>query len=289
LKERERSSAPVQIDWPGAVYLLLANSGFVYALNQLPHLGVAHPVVFSFFIVSLASLALFIHTERRVKTPILSLALFRNRLFSFSNLSLFFITSAQSGITVLLPFYLQNLMHFTPTQMGWLLIGSSAVIIVFAPVAGWLSDRFGSRLLCSAGAAVIVLGQYLIGSFTLHSSIFELVLPQLLIGLGWALFNSPNQSAIMSAVSRDQVGAASGMTVTTARVGGAIGIALSGAVMTYALGAHGLTPEEIESPESWSAAPKLFLKAFSFTAHALNVFAILAVVFSAMRGGNKQV
>jgi EmrB/QacA subfamily drug resistance transporter len=288
LKEREKSSASVRVDWLGALYLLLTNICFVYALNQLPHLGLRHPVVFSFFIVAVASLALFIHTERKVKMPILSLSLFRNRLFTLSNLSLFFITSTQSAISVLLPFYLQNLMSFTPTQMGWLLIGSSAVIILFAPLAGWMSDRFGSRLLCSIGAAIIVLGQYLIASFTLESSIFQLVLPQVLIGLGWALFNSPNQSAIMSAVSRDQVGAASGMTVTTARVGGAIGIALSGAIMTYALSASGLTPEQIEAPESWSAAPRQFLDAFSFTAHFLNVFALLAILCSALRGGRKN-
>jgi EmrB/QacA subfamily drug resistance transporter len=288
LKEREKSSASVRVDWLGALYLLLTNICFVYALNQLPHLGLRHPVVFSFFIVAVASLALFIHTERKVKMPILSLSLFRNRLFTLSNLSLFFITSTQSAISVLLPFYLQNLMSFTPTQMGWLLIGSSAVIILFAPLAGWMSDRFGSRLLCSIGAAIIVLGQYLIASFTFESSIFQLVLPQVLIGLGWALFNSPNQSAIMSAVSRDQVGAASGMTVTTARVGGAIGIALSGAIMTYALSASGLTPEQIEAPESWSAAPRQFLDAFSFTAHFLNVFALLAILCSALRGGRKN-
>jgi MFS family permease len=179
-------------------------------------------------------------------------------------------------------------MGFTPTQMGWLLIGSSVVIIMFAPIAGWLSDRFGSRLLCSIGAAIIVVAQYLIGSLTLQSSVFQLVLPQILIGMGWALFNAPNQSAIMSAVPRDQVGAASGMTVTTARIGGAIGIALSGAIMTYALSAGGLTPEQIESPESWSAAPDQFLKAFSFTAHLVNAFALLAVLFSALRGANKH-
>jgi len=288
LKEREKSEEPVQVDFTGAAYLLLTNICFVYALNQLPHLGVGHPAVFSFFIVSLASLALFIRTEQRVATPILNLSLFRNRLFTASNLSLFFITSTQSAISVLLPFYLQNLMGFTPTQMGWLLIGSSVIIVMCAPVAGWLSDRFGSRLLCSAGAAIIVAGQYLIGSLTLQSSVFQLVLPQLLIGLGWALFNSPNQSAIMSAVSRDQVGAASGMTVTTARIGGAIGIALSGAIMTYALSAGGLSAAEIESPESWSAAPDKFSQAFSFTAHLINAFALLAILFSALRGGNKS-
>ena len=288
LREREKGGAAVKVDMAGAAFLLLTNICFVYALNQLPHLGIGHPVVFIFFLVSLVSLALFIRTEQKAKNPILNLSLFRNRLFSASNLSLFFITSTQSAIGVLLPFYLQNLRGFTPTQMGWIIIGSSVVIILFAPLAGWLSDRFGSRLLCSVGAAIIVCGQYLIASFTLESSLFQLILPQLLIGLGWALFNSPNQSAIMSAVSRDQVGAASGMTVTTARIGGAIGIALSGAIMTYALTASGLSLRQIESPGSWSAAPEQFLNAFSFTIHFVNAFALLAILFSALRGGRKD-
>lgn len=288
LREREKSEAEIKVDMAGAAYLLLTNICFVYALNQLPHLGIGHPVVFSFFLVSLASLVLFIRTEQKAANPILHLSLFRNRLFSASNLSLFFVTSTQSAIGVLLPFYLQNLRGFTPTQMGWIIIGSSVVIILFAPLAGWLSDRFGSRLLCSIGAAIIVSGQHLIGSFTLESSLMQLILPQLLVGLGWALFNSPNQSAIMSAVSRDQVGAASGMTVTTARVGGAIGIALSGAIMTYALTASGLTLPEIEAPGSWSASPRQFLSAFGFTVHFINAFALLAILFSALRGGRQD-
>jgi MFS family permease len=209
-------------------------------------------------------------------------------LFTAANLSLFLITATQSAISVLIPFYLQNLMGFTPTQMGWIIIGSSAVIIIVAPVAGWLSDRLGSRLLCSAGAAIIVLGQYLIGSLTLQSSLFQMVLPHLLIGLGWALFNSPNQSAILSAVPRDKVGAASGMTVTTARVGGAIGIAVSGAIMTYALAANGLTPQQIETPASWSMSPSVFLESFSFTVHLVNAFAVLSVLFAFMRGRRKE-
>jgi EmrB/QacA subfamily drug resistance transporter len=288
LRERATSDVPIKVDIAGAGYLLLTNICFVYALNQLPHLGIGNPLVFSFFVVSLASLALFIHTEKKAENPILNLSLFRNRLFSASNLSLFFVTLTQSAIGVLLPFYLQNLMAFTPTQMGWIIIGSSLVIIMVAPFAGWLSDRFGSRLLCSIGAAIIVSGQYLIGSFTLQSSLFALILPQLLMGFGWALFNSPNQSAIMSAVSRDQVGAASGMTVTTARIGGAIGIALSGAIMTHALSASGLSAEQIESPESWSSKPQQFLAAFAFTVHWLNAFALLAIVFSALRGGRRD-
>lgn len=285
LKERAAGKEPIKVDFAGAAYLFLTNVCFIYALNRLPHRGMRDSVVVAFFIIAALGLFLFIRTELKTAAPILSLSLFKNRVFSASNLSLFFITLTQSAITVLLPFYLQNLMGFSPTQMGWLLIGSSVVIVFFAPVAGWLSDRWGSRLLCSIGAAIIVVGQYLIGSFNLQSSIFQLVLPQLLIGLGWAMFNSPNQSAIMGTVPRDKVGAASGMTLTTARIGGAMGIALSGALMTYALGASGLTPAQIESPQSWAAAPETFLSAFSFTAHLVNGFALLAIFFAAVRGG----
>lgn len=284
LRERARSTESIKVDFVGAAFLLLTSTCFVYALNQLPHLGLGHPVVFSFFIVSVVSLFLFIRAEQRAENPILSLTLFRNRLFTASNLSLFFLTFTQSAISVLIPFYLQNLRGLTPTQMGWIIIGNSIVIIIVAPVAGWLSDRFGSRLLCTVGSAIIVMGQFLIASLTLESSIFQMVLPQVLTGLGWAIFNSPNQSAILGSVPRDKVGAASGMTITTARIGGAIGIAMSGAILTHILSTSGLTSEQIESPQSWSAAPEIFLQAFGHTAHFLNAFALLSIFFSAIRG-----
>lgn len=280
LKVRPQSAENVKVDVVGALFLLLANTCFVYSLNQAPHLGFAHPVVWSLLVVSAITLFLFIRTELRVETPILSLSLFYGRSFTTANLSLFFITCTQSAISVLLPFYLQNLRGFTATQMGWVLMASSVVIILVAPVAGWLSDRFGPRLLCTAGSVIIVMGQFLIASLTSESSIFDMVFPQILTGLGWAIFNSPNQSAILSSVPRDNVGAASGMTVTTARIGGAIGIALSGAILTYLLSASGLTSEQIESPQSWSAHPDTFLKAFNATVHIINGFALFSIFFS---------
>jgi hypothetical protein len=135
------------------------------------------------------------------------------------------------------------------------------------------------------GAAGIVTGQFFIASLGLDATALRIILPLVLSGLGWAMFNAPNQNAILSSVPRDKAGAASGMTVTTARIGAASGISFSAAIFTFGLSAAGLTADQIESPHAWSAAPDIFLKNFNHTVHVLNFFALLAVFFSAMRGG----
>ena len=288
LAESAKTNKSGKIDFFGAGYLLLTTSSLVYAMTQLPVRGFTHPLVLACLAVFITALLFFVRTELRTETPILQLSLFRSRLFSTSNLTLFFVSFTQSSVGLLMVFYLQNLIGFTPSQMGWIIITNSVVIILFSPLAGRLSDRFGSRVLCTLGAALIVLGQFLIASLSLESSLFEMVFPLVLSGLGWAAFNSPNQSAMLGAVPLDQAGAASGMNVTTARIGSTVGLAISGAIFTYALSNGGLSPAQIASPQSWSTTPEIFLKSFQYTMHVLNFFGLLAVFFSAVRGTKKQ-
>ena len=286
LEEGREARVPVKVDLMGAILLLLASTALLYAMNQLPHVGLYHPVVLSAAVLSVIGLFFFFRTEMKAETPILSLKLFRSRLFSASLLSLFFITSTQSAINFLMPFYLQSIMGFTPSQTGWIIIANSAVIVMVAPIAGGLSDRFGSRLLCTAGAALIVAGQFFLASLTLDSSLPGIIVPLALTGLGWAIFNAPNQSAILSAAPQDKLGVASGMTVTMARMGGAMGTALAATLFTYGLTAAGLDHLAIESPQAWSATPEIFVRTYSHTIHIVNFFALLSVFFSAVRGGN---
>lgn len=135
---------------------------------------------------------------------------------------------------------------------------------------------------------MIVIGQFFIASLAIDSSVPRLIFPLLLIGLGWAIFNSPNQSAILGSVPRDKVGTASGMNTTAARTGGAMGVALSATLFTYGLAAAGLSRAQIESPESWGAAPEVFVRSFNHTVHIVNFFTLLAVVFSAVRGSRQE-
>jgi len=284
IEESKEDLKQVSIDFSGAFLLLLTNSLFIYGMNQLPHVGWHDPIVIGTLSLGGAALLLFVMVELRSPTPILSFALFRNRLFTASMFSLFFITFSQAAIGFLMPFYLQTIRGFSPTQMGWIIIASSVVIVIIAPIAGWMSDRLGSRLLCTAGSFMIVVGQFFMASLNTNSSIARIILPIALTGFGWAIFNSPNQSAILGSVPREKVGVASGMNTTTARTGGAMGIALAATLFTYGLAAAGLTPAQIVSPQSWGAAPDIFIRSFNHTVHIVNFLTLLSVVFSAVRG-----
>jgi EmrB/QacA subfamily drug resistance transporter len=270
------------IDFIGAGYLLLSMSGMVYAMNHLPHDGLTHPRVYVGLLVCAIALGLFIRAELRTAVPILNLSLFRSRLFAATNLSLFCVSFTQTSLTLLLVFYLQNVMQLTPSQMSWIIITNSMAVIMFSPVAGRVSDRIGPRMLCTLGAALIVVGQFLIGSFSQDSSIIAMVFPVALTGLGWSMFNAPNQSSMLAAVPAGHIGAASGMNVTTARIGGTIGLAIGSALFTYALSTGGFTHAPVASSGDWNAPPDVFVRSFQATLHILNLVGVLAVFFSAV-------
>jgi EmrB/QacA subfamily drug resistance transporter len=272
------------IDFIGAAYLLLSMSGMVYAMNHLPDDGLTHPRVYLGILTCAIALVLFIRTELRTAVPILNLSLFRSRLFAATNLSLFCVSFTQTAFTLLLVFYLQNMMKFTPSQMSWIIITNSMAVILFSPVAGRVSERLGARMLCTLGTVLIVVGQFMIGSLSLTSSIFAMVFPVALTGLGWSMFNAPNQSAMLAAVPAGHIGAASGMNVTTARVGGTLGLAIGSALFTYALSTGGFTHAPVASSGDWNAPPDVFLRSFQTTLHILNIVGVLAVCFAAVRG-----
>jgi MFS family permease len=177
---------------------------------------------------------------------------------------------------------------YSPSQVGWIIVADSVVIMVMAPLAGALSDRLGSRLLCTLGCALIVVAQVFVATLDLHAPILRIMFPLALWGVGWALFNSPNQSAVLGAVASDKIGAAAGMIATTARTGGAMGIALAATLFSSVLSAAGLSGAQIESPRSWSAAPETFMHAFNVTIFIVNAFSLLALFLSALRGQRRD-
>jgi EmrB/QacA subfamily drug resistance transporter len=285
---RTKDSNSNPIDVPGALLLLLTNGLFIYAIDQLPRGGWSHPNFLITFACAVVAGIFLLRGEAKAKMPILNLSMFRIRQFSAGVTSLFLIAATLSAINFLLPFFLQNLLGYTPSQVGWIIVADSVIIMIMAPIAGALSDRLGSRLLCTIGVGVIAVAQIFLATLDLDSSLVRIMLPLVIWGIGWALFNAPNQSSILGAVSQERIGAAAGMIATTARTGGAIGVALSATLFGYLLTSAGLTGAQTNSPDGWRSAPEVFMNSFSTTIYVLSVFTLLAVFSSAVRGAKRD-
>jgi len=250
----------------------------------LPRGGWRHSNFLITFACAVVTGIFLLRVEAKAQMPILNLSMFRMRQFSAGVISLFLIAATLSAINFLLPFFLQNLLGYTPSQVGWIIVADSVVIMVMAPVAGALSDRLGSRLLCTIGVGVIAVAQIFLAMLDLNSSLVRIMLPLVIWGIGWALFNAPNQSSILGAVSQERIGAAAGMIATTARTGGAMGVALSATLFGHLLAAAGLTAGQMNLPAGWRAAPEIFMSGFSTTIFVLSGFTLLAAFSSAARG-----
>jgi MFS family permease len=170
--------------------------------------------------------------------PMIDLALFRIRPFSAGLVSVVVAFAGLFTATFLLPFLLQQGRGFSPIEAGLLLTPVPLTMALVAPLSGAASDRFGPRILASAGMAVMAVGFLSLTQLPVDFSLPDLVWRLVLLGLGQGMFMSPNSSAVLGSVPRPRVGTASG-TLAQMRVNGqALGIALSGAVVATRLPVH---------------------------------------------------
>jgi predicted MFS family arabinose efflux permease len=274
----------VNLDIPGAILLLLATSSLILALNRSHRMGFQSPFIVGLLITTLVTVFLFVRNERKSRSPILSLSLFRIRLFTAGSLSLLFISSAQSAINFLMPFYLQVVKGFTATQMGLTIITNSVVIVLVAPIGGTLSDRVSTRTLCTLGAACIAVAQFFLGSLGTDSSLFSIMAPLALAGFGWAIFNSPNNNSVFGSVPKSELGTVGGMMATTSSIGNSLGVAISGLLFLYWLGTAGVDVPAGRPLSEWLTSKEAFVHAFNMTARTVNLLTLCAILASAVKG-----
>ena len=246
--------------------------------------GFRSPAMLGLLTVSLLALALFIRTELRVKEPLLDLSLFRNTLFSL-NLSMRLISFiVLGGITLLFPFYLSNLLELEPTVVGLLLTTTMVFFGLASPIAGILSDRFGYRLIATAGLVMLAYGCYTISTLTAETSILGYVLRVLPLGLGMGIFQSPNNSAVMGSVPRERLGVISGVNVIGRTLGNTSGVAALGALWASRVMVYAGPDFAGDVTEAVAAAQTTALRDVSFVAMAMIGLALAMSVWGLVRG-----
>ena len=193
-------------------------------------IGFAHIYVLILFAASAVGFVAFLYAERRLAHPVLDFELFRSRPFTLHIALAALAGIATSGVTFLLPFFMQLALGLTILQVGFVMAIVSIEIALIAPVAGYLADRLGAHRVTLIGLATLLVGFLVASTVNLDNSQLGFLLRILPMGIGIGLFMSPNSTVIMAAAPAARLGVASGLIGLTRMIGQTTGIALLGAV-----------------------------------------------------------
>jgi MFS family permease len=227
-------------DWAGLFLQTVVLMLFIVIFDP-PNISVSGSIPFQisrwiWAVVTLIFGAIFIKVESDAKAPLFDLALLKSRTFWTANLASFLTFVAYSSVTVLMPFFLEEVMKFNPTKAGLFMTAIPITIFVIAPISGRLSDRFGSQELSFLGAMIGTLGLFMMsrGNGLSSSSTHVGILFGLAsIGMATGLFQSPNNNAIMGAVPLNKLGVASAFLATIRNLGLVTGTGLTTSIFTW--------------------------------------------------------
>jgi EmrB/QacA subfamily drug resistance transporter len=228
-----------RFDFAGSAIYILGLVALVYGFTLLPAmLGVG------LIVGGAIGLSAFTRWEMRTKSPVLDISLFKNsKAFTFSNLAALINYSATFAVAFLISLYLQYVKGFNPESAGLILVAMPAMQAIFSPLAGRLSDRIEPRLIASAGMALTTVG-LVIFIFLNEATPLGLIIGNLvLMGLGFALFSSPNTNAVMSSAPKTAYGVASATLATMRQVGMVLSMGVAMWMFTLYMGRVQITPE----------------------------------------------
>ena len=259
-----------KIDLKGTVFYMFGLVALSYGSARIPALQ-------GWITMSAGVVLLFVFwlLESKSSIPVLETRLFtKNRLFAFSNLAALINYSATFSIIFLLSLYLQKVKGLAPRDAGTILVAQPIVMAIFSPYTGRLSDRIQPRFLATAGMTMCTLGLAAFAFLTESTSTGIIVFLLFWVGLGFALFSSPNMNTIMSSVQKNQLGLASG-SASTMRVVGQIA-SMTIATIFFSILFQKQAVEEVSN--------SLFLQATKMGFITFSVISVAGIYFSYNRG-----
>ncbi|MHA6761085.1 MFS transporter [Streptacidiphilus sp. PAMC 29251] len=245
----------------GAVLSVVGMTALVWAIIELPHGGLSNTSTLLALILAVASLVSFGLWERRSASPMVPLALFRNRDFSGACFSLVLLEFALGGLLLILTQYTQSVLGYTPTEAGLALIPMAAAMIAVSSLATTLGKRIGNRPMIAIGLAVMAAGLGVLATATDTSGFAVLGTALALLGAGGGLAMPAASAALMGAVPAEHAGVGSALNDTVQQTGAALGVAALGSVLAgrYHAAMPGTAPTAAKSSigDALNAAARL--------------------------------
>jgi EmrB/QacA subfamily drug resistance transporter len=274
IKWEWRCAETEKFDIIGSVLYAAMLFSLMYGLSLIPA-----PTGAYLLVLAATVMVVFFRWELRCKNPVLKISVFRNNtVFALSNLAAMINYSATFGIAFLLSLYLQYIKGYGPQTAGLILISQPIVQSVFSPFAGRLSDRVEPRIVASTGMGLCVVGLSLFAFLVPATPLMQIIISLIFMGLGFALFSSPNTNAIMSSVDRCDYGVASGMVSTMRLIGQMASLGIATLIFTLIMGHSEISPGQLG----------LLMTAIKVSFVSFAILCIIGVAFSLARGNLKR-
>ncbi|MFD6414800.1 MFS transporter [Streptomyces sp. NPDC060194] len=256
LRLRESHAPDARLDVPGTLLVSLGLFGVVYALVNGESDGWTAAPILGGLVVGTALLAAFVRHGYRAERPMLPMRLFHDRGFFGINIASLLMFLGMFGSIFLLSQFLQSVLGHSPTEAGLRMLPWTGMPLIVAPIAGYLSDRIGGRPVVVAGLALQAVGLAWYALILDPAVSYAAQLPALVVsGIGMGLYFAPAANVVMSSVRTAEQGIASGANNALREVGGALGVAVLGAIFA-AQGGYG-TPDSFTDgtvPALWVGA-----------------------------------
>jgi EmrB/QacA subfamily drug resistance transporter len=242
-----------RFDLLGAGIMLITLVCYALAMTLGESSSFGRGLILFLLLVTIIGVAALFLVEKRVTEPMIELGLFRNTLFTLNLVMGFLVFISIAGV-IIFPFFLELVKGYSPEQVGLIMMVVPISMGLLAPIAGIMSDRFGSRGISLIGLLVVIGGCLSISTMHKDVSAIGYIVRVIPLGIGLGIFQSPNNSAIMGAVRKERLGVASGLLVLSRTLGQSTGLPLMGALFVTLVYRYGrMLPGESLSSASADA------------------------------------
>ncbi len=216
-----------KFDYRGFFYFTVSLFALLLAISEGHSWGWNSLKIIILGIITLVFGVLFYIRDHHINYPLIDFSLFKIRTFTFGNLGVMTSYMAMYTNSILLPFFLQEILKYNPLVTGLLILPYSVTLSFIAPIAGRLSGKYGSRYLTLAGPAVYCIALLMFTLYDKNAAMWQIVLASGIMGIGNGLFQSPSNNAIMTCVNHGHVGLASGILALSRNMGNILGVAVT--------------------------------------------------------------
>ncbi|MGA7671703.1 MAG: MFS transporter [Nitrolancea sp.] len=288
LHETGELEGTARFDVPGMILFPLSITTILIGLTEIVMGNAGHTGTNLLLVTGVTSFIAFVVVERHVAFPMMDPTLFRIRLFLAGNVSLLLNAIARGSTMFILSWYFQTVLGNSPLRAGLKLLPLVSTMMLFAPISGRLSDRFGSRWLSTGGLVITGIGQLWLVSLPVDAPYRTLAFALTVLGTGNGLFNSPNTSAVMGSVPPNRRGIAAGMRTLLNNTGQTMAISIAMVILSTVMSYRVLSGLFTGTAGSGQLDARAFMHGF----HEIFIFgavtAVVAAVCSGLRGSDHR-